>query len=215
MGHDARRVARYLSRELPAGESEAFEAHLVSCDHCWLAVSQDRHGRELAESLRELAPAGLGDRIRMAAELAAPPARRRRRRARLAALATVALVAAGGVGVGALRRPAPDAAQVAAVIRAAGEADPPASVVAGGQPVVLSRHLLDGRRVTVGRAAAFPMPEGARRLGTGPRAPWVVERGGRTVVCLSRAQDLLVVAAVPADRLVAWARALPVPAVAG
>jgi hypothetical protein len=85
-------------------------------------------------------------------------------------------------------------------------------VVADGQEIALSRDFLDGRPVTVARSAApFDMPPGGRQLG-GPDTPWVARRAS-TVVCLSGPDNVLVVADLPAERLLAWATRGPAPVV--
>lgn len=210
MAHDDARVVSYLAGDLESAEAEAFERHLVDCDHCWRAVSADRRGRALAETLRELAPASLRDRVRMHVEADTPTKSRSRRRRGLAAAfvaIAVVLVTAGALatlGGGTAADP------VAAVVRAA--ADPPVSgsVVVDGRKVELTRDVLDGRVVTVGRSdASFPMPAGGRYLGNEAGAPWVATRGSMTIVCLSSPENLLVVAHLPAERLVSWARQLP------
>ncbi|MGH9277876.1 MAG: anti-sigma factor family protein [Acidimicrobiales bacterium] len=211
MVHDAQLVP-YLAGDLAPGQAEAFEAHLVDCDDCWRAVSQDRRGRALAESLRELAPASLRDRVRMAVEADTGQGGRsrgpRRRVGAALAVAVIAVVAAAWAATvaGDPREPA----SVAAVVDAARQPVPPASVVAAGETVVLERARLDGRDVTVGRAAVtFPMPDGASQSGEGLDAVWVAKRGDLTVVCLSRPGNLLLAASLPAERLIAWGRQLP------
>ena len=78
-------------------------------------------------------------------------------------------------------------------------------MVADGQEIALSRDFLDGRPVTVARSAApFDMPPGGRHLG-GPDTPWVARRASMTGLCLSGPDNVLVVADLPADRLLAWA----------
>lgn len=210
MGHDETRVVPYLAGDLNAAGTEAFEGHLVDCDDCWRAVGADRRGRALAEGLRELAPPSLRDRVRMGVEADSPKASSSRHRryvgAVIVAIAVTLGVLANLGGGGASADP------VTAVIAAV--ADPPASgsVTVDGQRVDLTRNVLDGRVVTVGRSAAsFPMPAGARALSDQAGSPWVAIRGSMTVVCLSSPENLLVVAHLPAERLVSWARQLSVP----
>src|SRR6266540_3514614 len=112
MRHDPERAAAaYLAGELGPRQRERFEAHVLGCDDCWREVTAGRQGRALAESLREVAPQHLRERIR--ATIAAAPAGRRRRirlGTRMPALmgvvaALVAVAVAGGLL--ALRAPAP------------------------------------------------------------------------------------------------------------
>jgi len=209
VAHDDPRLVSYVAGDLAATEAEAFERHLIDCDHCWRAASADRRGRALAEGLREVAPASLRDRVRMHVEADTPTkSRSRRRRGLIAAVVVIAvvLVTAGALatlGGGTAADP------VAAVVRAA--ADPPVSgsVVVDGRKVELTSDVLDGQVVTVGRSdASFPMPAGGRHLGNEAGAPWVATRGSMTIVCLSSPENLLVVAHLPAERLVSWARQL-------
>ncbi|MDP1803982.1 MAG: hypothetical protein Q8K72_02340, partial [Acidimicrobiales bacterium] len=179
---------------------------------CWQAMSQDRRGRALAESLRELAPASLRDRVRMAVEADTGQGQRpRRRRSRVGAgLAVVAFAVVVATWAATVAGPSPEPASVAAVVDAARQAAPPASLVAAGETVILERARLDGRDVTVGRASvAFPMPAGASESGDGLDAVWVATRGDLTVVCLSKPANLLLAADLPAERLIAWGRQLP------
>ena len=133
MGHDPQGLAAaYLGGELRRRRRERVEAHLLECEDCWGEVQAARRGRALAESVREVAPHHLRDRIRATVELV--PAGRRRWAvgwAGLAAAVCVAAVLAGGLLV-AGRQPTQPAAIAAAVAsyRAGGAtwrgpADPP------------------------------------------------------------------------------------------
>ncbi|MFN2506095.1 MAG: anti-sigma factor [Acidimicrobiales bacterium] len=209
---DDARLVPYIAGDLAPEQAEAFEAHLVDCDDCWQAVSQDRRGRALAESLRELAPVSLRDRVRMAVEVdTGQGGRPRGRRQRVGAGLAVAVVAVVAVTWAAtVSGHPPEPASVAVVVDAARQPVPPASVVAAGETVVLERARLDGREVTVGRSdVAFPMPPGGSQSGEGLDAVWVAKRGELTVVCLSRPDNLLLAAELPAERLIAWGRQLP------
>ena len=212
MGHDERRAASYVAGTLTAAQVESFEAHLVECDRCWAAVAEDHRGRAMGESLRELAPPDLRDRVRMQVE-SLPSARRlparHRRRGRAAFLVLVAIIGGGVLvvprGPGADRDPE----AVAAVMRAADGRLPPGSVVAGGQRVALWHDMVDGRPVTVGRSdEPLPMPAESHAMGDEPGSPWVAERGSVKIVCLSRPYHLIVVGTLPAERLVRWAAGL-------
>lgn len=91
---------------------------------------------------------------------------------------------------------------MAAVVRAAGGRTAPAAVAADGQEIALSRDSLDGKPVMVARSAApFAMPAGGRHLG-GPYSAWVARQESMTVVCLSGPDNVLVVADLPAARLI-------------
>lgn len=209
MVHREARAVAYLASELGAAEVEAFEAHLVDCDDCWRAVREARRGRALAEGLRELAPAALRDRVRMGT-VEAGPAPRRRRRHRAGALGLVGALAlvAGLLWAGAGGGPA-DPASVSAVVEAAAAPAPPAVLSAGGQEIAVVRGSLDGRPVTVARSdAPFDRPPGGRHI-DGPASAWVARRASMTVVCIPGPGNVLVVADLPAARLIAWAEGLP------
>jgi anti-sigma factor RsiW len=119
MRHDPERTAAaYLAGELAPRQRERFEAHMLACDDCWREVKAGRDGRALAESLREVAPQQLRERIR--ATIAAAPPPRRRLRVRMPALlgmtaALVALVVAGGLLAVRARAPAQPATIAAAI----------------------------------------------------------------------------------------------------
>ena len=216
MVHEDPRLADYLGSELNPADVEAVEAHLLDCDRCWQAVHEARRGRALAEAMRELAPASLRDRVRMTVEGAPPTLRAHRRRRRLggrAATVVAALALLAGMFWASAGRGGSDPASVAAVVRAAGSRTAPSAVVADGQEIALSRDSLDDHPVTVARSAApFDMPPGGRHLG-GPDTPWVARRASMTVVCLSGPDNVLIVADLPAERLIAWATRGPAPVV--
>ena len=213
MVHEDPRLAAYLDADLDPAEVEAVEAHLLDCDGCWQAVHEARRGRALAEAMRELAPASLRDRVRMTVEVAPRPARSPRRRGRSAATVVAAMALVAGLVWASASSGAPGPASVAAVVRAAGDRTPPSAVVADGQEIALSRDSLDGHPVTVARSAApFDMPPGGRHL-AGPDTPWVARRASMTVVCLSGPDNVLVVADLPAERLIAWAARGAIPLV--
>ena len=99
MGHDPQRLAAaYLGGELGRRQGERFQAHLLECEACWGEVQAARWGRALAESVREVTPHDLRDRIRATIEV--DPAGRRRWAvgwAGLAAAIGVAAVVVGGL----------------------------------------------------------------------------------------------------------------------
>jgi hypothetical protein len=133
MRHDPERAAAaYLAGELGARSRERFEAHMLACDDCWREVKVGRDGRVLSESLREVAPQHLRERIRATIAAAPPPPRRRLRVRRMPALlgisAVLAVVLAAG-GLLAIRthapsQPAPITAAVAAYHAGEGAWDP-------------------------------------------------------------------------------------------
>jgi hypothetical protein len=132
MAHDpAGLAAAYLGGELAHRQRERYQRHLLECEACWQEVQAARRGRQLAESLRELAPQRLRERVRATVEAAptgsASGPRRRwsaatallsgRGRVLAAAVALLALAAGGLLGLG-RPQPAQPAAQPAAIAAA-------------------------------------------------------------------------------------------------
>jgi anti-sigma factor RsiW len=72
-GHDTghRLLAGFLAGDLDPAEARRWDEHLLECEQCWRAVCEDRAGRQAAQLLRQPAPAGLGDRVAFAVEVAA------------------------------------------------------------------------------------------------------------------------------------------------
>lgn len=67
--HDPERnAAEYVTGELSGRARRWFESHLLHCEGCWREVLLGRLGRRVAEEARELAPAGLRDRVRAAVQ---------------------------------------------------------------------------------------------------------------------------------------------------
>jgi putative zinc finger protein len=200
MGHDPQRAAAaYLGGQLGRRQRERFETHLLECEACWGEVQAGRRGRALAESLRELAPQQLRERVRATVE-AHPTRPPRRGRARTAA-ALVALVLAGGVLV---TRQHPTQPRVIAAAVAAYQAGGPATIgpagsppvrqlgglrwrgsgrgVVGGLPVVAHTYQdAAGHRVVLLVAdRPFPMAAGARHDAADT---WIAEIGGVVLFC--------------------------------
>lgn len=128
MAHDpAGLAAIYLGGELDRRQRERYERHLLECKDCWEEVQAARRGRELAESIREVTPQRLRERVRATVETA--PARGRpwrrwrgattrppgRGRVLAAAVALVALLALAAGGLLGRARPAQPEAIAAAV----------------------------------------------------------------------------------------------------
>jgi hypothetical protein len=76
MAHEPERdVAAFLGGALEPEARAAFNEHLLGCDGCWTELHDAQEGRSAVESVRELAPAALRERLRslvLAAEPAAP-----------------------------------------------------------------------------------------------------------------------------------------------
>jgi hypothetical protein len=212
MRHDPERMAAaYLAGELGRRQRERFEAHILACEDCWREVGLGRRGRALAESMRQVAPQRLRERVRVTVA-ATPPTRRGRRRGVLAAtMVLLAAVVAGGVLL--VQRPAQSPAIAAAVAgyRAGvpawtGAATPPPARRLGdltwqasgrgelaGLPVLAHSYqdaaghrvvLLQGDRLFPEAAGARPMPNGAT---------WIAEVDGVVLFCADRPAPSLVV----------------------
>jgi anti-sigma factor RsiW len=98
MSHDPEpRAAAYLGAAMRRTARQRYEAHLLSCERCWLEVTLGRRGRALAETACEPAPAGIREDIRAAvAARAATPQPRwlLLRRGTVAAIVCAGLLAA-------------------------------------------------------------------------------------------------------------------------
>ena len=224
MGTHEQVLAAFLAGELDARAAAEFDAHLLDCADCWRAVREDRAGRAAAAQLREAAPYDLADRVRMTVELAARPrpARRRVRWLMAGALAVAAAVVAL-VAITLPEHPA-DAPAITAVVEAAqripaptGQPGPPGlgpvahgqgwTVRAGTAQLRLQYYRLDGVEVLLAHSdQPIGTPHDARHTSSGDM-PWTVDRDGTTVYCPH--DDILVAAAIPADRLAALAQQLP------
>jgi hypothetical protein len=230
MRHDPERAAAaYLAGELSPGQRERLEAHMLSCEDCWGEVTAGRAGRVLAESLRELAPQHLRERVR--AMIAAAPAPSRRRRVRLPALlgvvaALVAVGVAGGLLAGrahAPAQPAPITAAVASYRAGLSGWDPtsqppPVRQLGGltwrgatrgalaGLPVVAHAYqdAAGHRLVLLVAGHTFPQALGARHAASG--ATWTARVDGVVLYCADHPAPSLVVGADRAQVLVAAQR---------
>jgi predicted anti-sigma-YlaC factor YlaD len=227
MGHDPQRLAAaYLGGELSRRRRERVEAHLLECEDCWGEVQAARRGRALAESVREVAPHDLRDRVRATVELV--PAGRRRWAvgwAGLAAAVTVAAVLVGGLLV-AGRQPSQPAAIAAAVASYReggaiwrGPADPPrirqlgdlrwrgsGRGTLGGLPVVAHTYqdLASDRVVLLQADRSFPTAVGAHHPAGSDT--WITEVDGVVLFCADRPAPSLVVGQDRAKVLLAAAR---------
>jgi Putative zinc-finger len=207
--------AVYLAGSLDAAERERFEEHLLACEECWGEVWTAHRGRALAESLREVAPQPLRERVRASVAAASRSGRRRRRRP-LVAVAVAATVLAVVASVFLARQAGPGQPPVIAAAVASyqsGQLDgsattpaPPPVRQAGdlvwrgarqgrlaGLPVVAHDYRdTAGRHLTLLLAdRSFPEAVGASHpQGT---AIWVAEVDGVAVLCADRPSPSLLV----------------------
>ena len=219
-------AAVYLAGSLAAAERERFEEHLLACEECWGEVRTAHRGRALAESLREVAPQPLRERVRASVVAASRSDQRRRRRpfVAVAVAATVLAVVAGGLLARQGGQPAVITAAVASYRTghldgsAATPAQPPVRQAGdlvwrgarqgrlAGLPVVAHEYRdAADRQVTLLRAdRSFPEAAGARHPpGT---AIWVAEVDGVGVLCADRPAPSLLVARDGAEALEAASR---------
>ena len=227
MGHDAQRLAAaYLGGELRRRRRKRAEAHLLECEACWGEVQAARRGRALAESVREVTPHDLRDRIRATVEVV--PAGRRRWAvgwAGLTAAVTVAAMLVGGLLVTGRQPTQP--ATITAVVASyreggatwRGPADPPpirqlgdlrwrgsSRGTLGGLPVLAHTYQDPaGHRVVLLQAdRSFPTAVGAHHPAGSDT--WISEVEGVVLFCADRPAPSLVVGQDRATVLVAAAR---------
>jgi hypothetical protein len=229
--HDPERAAAaYLAGELAPRQRERFEAHVLGCEDCWREVTAGREGRQLAESLREVAPQHLRERIRATIAAAPPPRRRRMRMPALlgvvGALATVLALLAGGLLRGrepAPSQPAPIAAAVASYRDGMATWDPadqppPARQLDGlawqgarqgelaGLPVVAHtwQDAAGHRMVLLVASRPFPQAAGAHHAPSG--ATWTAQVHGVVLFCADQPAPSLLLGADRAEVLAAAQR---------
>ena len=225
MRHDPEEsAAAYLGGELRRRQREQFETHLLECDGCWSQVVLGRRGRALAESVREVAPQRLRERVRATVEVTPSAHRRTSRRGALAAtMAVLAVVVAGGLLIqGPTQPPAIAAAAAgyragASVFADAAEAPPTQRLgdlqwrgsgrgeMAGILVVAHSYEDTEGHRVVLLRTERlFPEAAGARPMPGG--ATWIAEVDGVVLFCAERPAPSLVVGQDRAEVLLAARR---------
>jgi hypothetical protein len=214
----------YLAGTLDATERERFEEHLMACEECWREVQMAHRGRALAESLREIAPQPLRERVRASVATASRLDRRRRRPLAAAAVAATILAVVAG-SILAAQRPTGQPAVIAAAVASYRTGGPDGWVASparpsvrqagglewrgarqgdlGGLPVVAHDYRDGaGRRVTLLLAdSSFPEAVGARHP---PGADiWVAEVDGVAVLCADRPSPSLLVGRDRAEVLLA------------
>ena len=221
-------AAVYLAGSLDAAERERFEEHMLGCEECWGEVRTAHRGRALAESLRQVAPQPLRERVRASVVAASRSDRRRHRRPLAAAAIVAAVVAVVAGGLLARQGDAGQPAVIAAAVAsyqtghldgsAATPAQPPVRQSGdlvwrgarqgrlAGLPVVAHDYRdAAGRQVTLLRAdRSFPEAVGASHPpGT---VIWVAEVDGVAVLCADRPSPSLLVAPDRAEVLTAASR---------
>jgi anti-sigma factor RsiW len=236
-GHD-RLLAAFLAGDMDPAAARRWDEHLLECERCWQAVREDRAGRQAAELLRQPAPAGLADRVRLSVELAAEGTTSRRQPRHGVRPRRRWLIGAGTLALGFLATllvlllPGERAgmpAAVAAVARYAGTVPPPApqpqpgpggrivpvevghpvTMEAGGQRIVIRTWRLGGTELVVAVSGRpFPVPSGAQDTSGGGMA-WSARAGKIGLYCVNGRTSELVAAPVPVADLARLAARLP------
>ena len=197
--HDGERLVAFLAGDLSSVEADAVDAHLLECRSCWLAVYEDTVGRGAAESLRDIAPAEVRDRVRLIVSLArVDRSRRPRWRHATATVALVAMIAAALLSWSTLRAPhhQPDAlAMIVHDVRVAtAHRAIPTSITIGSRRLRVEEYDLTGGRVTVAfTTQPFPMPNDALATTGQINAPWSAQVDGSTVLCFNDPRPALLI----------------------
>jgi anti-sigma factor RsiW len=210
-------AAVYLAGTLSAAERERFEEHLLACQECWGEVRTAHRGRALAESLREVAPQPLRERVRASVAAASRSKRRRRRRplvgVAVAVVATVLVLAVGSLL--ARQGGAGQPAVIAAAVTSYRTGGLDGSAASPARPRVRQAGALVWRGARQGRLAGLPVvahdyrdtagrhltllladrsfPEAVGASHPQGAAIWVAEVDGVAVLCADRPSPSLLV----------------------
>jgi hypothetical protein len=218
MSHEPEVVAAvYLAGTLDAAGRERFEEHLLACQECWGEVRTAHRGRALAESLREVAPQPLRERVRASVAAASRSDRRRRGRPLVAVVvavaATVLAVVAGSILAN--RGDAGQPAVITAAVASYRTGDLDDSAASPERPQVRQAGDLVWRGARQGRLAGLPVvahdyrdtaghhltllhadrsfPEALGAFHPPAAAIWVAEVDGVAVLCADRPSPSLLV----------------------
>jgi hypothetical protein len=208
-------AAVYLAGILNVAERERFEEHLLACEECWGEVRTAHRGRVLAESLREVAPQPLRERVRASVAAVSRSERRRRRRplVAVAVTATALAVVVGGLLANQGGAGQPDVITAAVASYRTGQLDGSAATPA--RPPVRQAGDLVWRGARQGRLADLPVvahdyrdaagrhltllradrsfPEAVGASHPPGAAMWVAEVDGVAVLCADRPSPSLLV----------------------
>jgi hypothetical protein len=220
-------AAVYLAGTLDAAGRERFEEHLLACEECWGEVRTAHRGRALAESLREVAPQPLRERVRASVAAASRSDRRRRGRplvvVAVAVAATVLAVVAGSILAD--HGDAGQPAVITAAVASYRTGDLDGSAASPERPQVRQAGDLVWRGARQGRLAGLPVVAHDYRDAAGRRltllhadrsfpealgashppgaAIWVAEVDGVAVLCADRPSPSLLVGRDRAEVLLA------------
>jgi Putative zinc-finger len=170
--HDEATIGAYLAGELPANETEAFEAHLLSCDRCWAEIHAGRRGRAIAQQAREPTPEQLRDRVLATVIAQQRPQGRRRPATRILVTACIVLVAVVATAIVAIRAVGLDTGQpvqiAAAVTDYLDQRLPGSGIPAQAGPDLSALHMVETGAGT-GQLAGQPVTGYVYRDDTGRR----------------------------------------------
>ncbi|MHB1487825.1 MAG: anti-sigma factor family protein [Acidimicrobiales bacterium] len=215
-GHEDRLVA-FLAGDLDLEAAHRFDEHLLGCEACWRAVREDRFARRALEGLREPAPPGLADRVRMTIEVHVGDHRWARKRWGAAVgLVSGVVLALAGVSLWLLPGTPSDPAAVSTVVRFAelmptpeGPTTPsgtpgpvalgaPLKLAPGGQEIQLAYYRMDGVEAVVATSTRmFSMPAGGQPVPGTHDMAWVAKRGSISLYCTNGPRSVLVAGAMP------------------
>jgi hypothetical protein len=165
-------------------------------------VYEDTVGRTAAESLRDIAPAVVRDRVRLSISLAPttrPPRRWPLRAAASAALVVILAIALStGLAFRSSHRPTDSLALIVDKIRAADTGDTGdtggTSVEVAGRKLRIEEYDVDGGRVLVAYdTQPFPMPDGAHVATALINGPWSAPVDGWYVRCFNEPRPALLI----------------------
>lgn len=215
----------FLSGDLGGEAAREFDEHLFRCEECWQAVREERAGRAALAALRQPAPAGLEERIRLAVELqAVGPAPQRSRRGSLvgsavcfflAGLAVALWVSLGAparqTAVGTVAHFAQMVPSPTRMSRVRQEYVPvsvgaPLALKVGGQRLNLVYYRVDGTEAVVATSARpFLMPDGGHSLRGAGGMAWVAKQDGISLYCLNGRESTLLAGSMSSPQLFALA----------
>jgi hypothetical protein len=218
-------AAVYLAGTLDAAERERFEEHLLACEECWGEVRTAHRGRALAESLREVAPQPLRERVRASVAAASRSDRRRRNRPLAVTVVAAAVLAVVAGSILVTQRPASQPAVITAAVASYRTGDLDGSASSPARPPVRQAGDLQWRSARQGRLAGLPVvahdyrdaagrkvtllradrsfPEAAGANHPPGTAIWVAEVDGVAVLCADRPSPSLLVGRDRAEVLLA------------
>lgn len=206
----------FLEGDLSPAEAAVIDSHLLACESCWQAVTQDRRGRQVAESVRVMPSPDLRDRVRLAVELSTngpestrpTPSGRPHWRKRVATGGViVGLAAVSGTLWGTLSGSSPSA--VAAVVQTARTLDTSAPLNGrqlrsphAAQPLRLEEYEFRNSLVVVAVSPKqFPMPKGAVAVAGNSVMTWTATEDGVNLYCINGDEPTLFAGSLPSDQL--------------